>query len=282
MENLKTVNQSITKKQRYVLLLNNSYDTKENDQICSGRYTALKGVLHQEYIDLKTLPQDMLGLDDSITIGSNSWHVEGSFPIIAEEHDGEMINIITGASIEYNPHNRPTNNLSYCKKYPISNVTASMLLHMVSHDYETTKRYQEAEEALIEMQQTKLENHYFQNDYNKFKKYCIYLDDDSENMPFVAIKDGSFYTELTSNTPVYQSKPNEITSNVTFSTKIKLRGKEGLIILSQRNLNEYRDKIEELSRLAKYNYQNYKYQNQGRTFSTRVGAPLTKKKQINK
>lgn len=270
----KKINDDITTNQKYVLLLNNCYDTRENDQICQHKYSVLRGVLEKEYTDFSTLDQDMLGLDDSITIGLNSWLVSGSFPVIAEEHHGEMINCATGRTISYDKDGFNTLGLSYCEKYPISNVMASMLLNMLGRDYEAVKRYHDKEEALEDYA---LSNQLNQNKRNKI--YGVFIDTDEEEKPVIISKDGKNYVEIVSGKTIYQSRKDEISSNITFSIMFRLKGRTGLVKIAENSLEETLVKMDEFERLAKYEYQNYKFKNAKKTFATRTGSPLVRKMQ---
>ena len=264
-------------KKYYCLLLNGCFD-KEYHYVSRETHSIIKNVLRKEYTDLSTLEEDFMELDDKITINEDHWLVEGSFPVIAEEIDGKMIDCVSKKEIGKSVDGVNYRGLSYRYASETNHKMTELLLSIL--DEESIKRYIEGQSKIEEF----LVSIYDMN-YPKKKYYSIYPNDTTVLVN--AIKINEKLVDLITLEPFYKEKPNVITRNLTFEKKERIT-----CDLAKKILKKYKDfidnvykeeYIENIHQLQTANisrYNTYISLNKDRDFWTRTD--LKTKKRIKK
>lgn len=255
-------------KKYYCLLLNGCFDT-EYHYVSLDMHSVIKNVLRKKYTDLSTLEDDFMELDDKITINEDHWLVEGSFPVIAEEIDGKMIDCVSKKEIEKSQDGINYRGLSYRYKSKANPMMAELLLSIL--DEESIKRYIEEQSKIEEF----LISIYDMN-YPKKKYYNIYPNDSEEYIN--GIKFNERIIDLITQTPFYEEESNVITRNLGYDKKERTTYELILREIDNIDQEEYIKKIKQLLTANISRYNNYISLNKERDFWTR--SDLKTKKRI--
>lgn len=248
----------------YCVLLEGYYETEPT--LASGNLCShIPDILKKEYseVDIETLRDDFLLQDNRIVERENSWLVFGSFPIILEEKDGKLYDVITNTPFKkYDRKNPLSNNLLntiyYREIYPATSLTVRELL--ASLDEESISRYKSSINAIKHNYQVKL------HDLEKPRYYHLELTDtkpmDKYKHPVYAEQIGGCMVDIVTNTPIYCSESHGIKSHITYETATPVSKFATLTFLDTITchpaiLSGHIKFIEEEKHKAATNYNNY-------------------------
>jgi len=256
-------------KKYYVLLLNNCFDNHQH-YISTKKCSMIPNVLIKEYTNLSTLEEDFLEYDDTIIEGKSSWIIKGSFPVIAEEINGKMYDVITGKEIKYSPNSEKTDTISYKEKYEANLEIAKLSLSIL--DEESIKRYIKGlkiiEKNTIQPSQ---EEQYYILTPNKNGSIIPLL---------TAKKVNSQIIDIVTNEKIYPTGENKITSYLNYTDKIKVERKESTSIpMSSSGRKYYIQSVVKAKRNCINSYNTYINFNKDKEFDDRINIS---KKQTNK
>jgi len=259
----------INMKKYYVLLLNNCFDNHQH-YISTKKCSMIPNVLIKEYTNLSTLEEDFLEYDDTIIEGKSSWIIKGSFPVIAEEINGKMYDVITGKEIKYSPNSEKTDTISYKEKYEANLEIAKLSLSIL--DEESIKRYIKGlkiiEKNTIQPSQ---EEQYYILTPNKNGSIIPLL---------TAKKVNSQIIDIVTNEKIYPTGENKITSYLNYTDKIKVERKESTSIpMSSSGRKYYIQSVVKAKRNCINSYNTYINFNKDKEFDDRINIS---KKQTNK
>ena len=231
-------------------------------------HSVIKNVLRKEYTELSTLEDDFMELDDKITINEDHWLVEGSFPVIAEEIDGKMIDCVSKKEIEKSVDGVNYRGLSYRYKSKANNKIAELLLSIL--DEESIKRYIEGQSKI-----EKLLVSIYDMNYPKKKYYNIQPNDSEQHIN--AIKVNEIIIDFITQEPFYEEGTNVITRYLSYDKKERTTYE--LIINQVEDINK-EEHIENIKQLLTNNisrYNNYISLNKERDFWTRTDLKTKKR-----
>lgn len=235
-------------KEYYCLLLNNCSDVSIH-YLTLNEHSIIKNVLKKEYQELNKdlLFRDFLELDDKITYEKNSYLVEGSFPVIAECINGEMIDIITKKIIIYSEDGN-TKELSYKSKSKAFEPIVKAMLQIL--DKQSLIRYIQGINKIAKNSQEKIkETEYYLLTVDNFKVCAMLVDKDNMKM-----------IDLITRKVIYPKLPATVIHNLTYDNKEPYTEDEVIQFLS--NLDEeagnnYIAIIKEIETSSICKYNNY-------------------------
>lgn len=255
-------------KKYYVLLLNNCYDIKENQEL-PNPCSVLPNILVKEYTKLtkKKIEKDFLGYDDTITIDKFAWIVKGSYPVIAEEIDGKIYDIVTKKEIKYSKDKYKRKVLSYNKKYLVDKKVVKILLKLL--DESSIERYAKGLEKLEEYTLEK-----YKGIEESEKYYIVTPNDNGVLLPLLITKEiNGQIIDILTNKKIYPSSERKITSNLNYTIKNKISKEKALslpIKVSSGLESAYRKDIERAKMNSARRYNDYILRNENKNFEDRI------------
>ena len=193
-------------KKYYCLQLNNCYDIDKH--YISNFYdcTMLPAIIDKELSDISNLEEEFMNLDYMITENYDNYHIYGKFPVIGEEINDEIYDIITGKKISKSLDGQDINGLSYNKKYEANKRMMELILALL--DKESTKRYIDYLNNIERYSQT-----IYSSKNISETEYQTKLNETNQNIIVKSINDGGIIELYTSNR-IYPIN-NVITSELT-------------------------------------------------------------------
>ena len=214
---------------KYYCVKLNGYNNKNNYYGLTKKNTLLDGVLKKEYskLDKDNLDYDFLSLDSKVTSFKNSFLVEGFFPVIAEEVDGKLYDVIT---LEEIPLVKVSSNeFGYTSKEEISIYYVNLLLSLLDED--SRKRYTQ---AFNELKST---------DFINIENYSVSVN----NEELYAVKVGDKLYEKFTGNPLYEERSNEVNYGITYDDIVK---SDGISFISD-------DYINKVNSMSKHSHKKY-------------------------
>ena len=131
----------VNMKEYYCLLLNNCYDI-ESHWVSLKPFSVVPNIIEKDINDLSMIENEFMGLDNTIIINEDTYHVFGGFPVFGElREDGKIYDVITGKKIVEAKNSKEANDLSYRAKYKADTMMTEEMLTLI--DEESKKRYTE-------------------------------------------------------------------------------------------------------------------------------------------
>ena len=195
----------------YCILLANCFDNYSN-YICPKKHSCIEDVLEKTYSSLNksSLIDNFSGLDNKIKVKEQGTTVKGIFPIIAEEKDGLLVDIITQEPIVSAKEEPETPSLSYIEKYPIDEPTVNILLRELDqYGKETYKNGIKRIKYYSKLVSLGLNKEYY---------YRLVMESTEGNPPFTiyAIEKNGRMIEIITETPIYHYESNEINNSLSY------------------------------------------------------------------
>lgn len=255
----------------YVLLLNNCYD-KDNHYLERNLFSVIPNVLKKELTDLSNIEEEFLGLDDTITIGKNSWIVKGSFPVFAVEADGKLFDIITFNEIKYSKDGKDTKGLTYKNKFELQDTGIKMMQMMLEIlDEEAIERYIK---GLNKIERNLLDN-------SKSKNYMLVPNDNGLYTPLLLAQeiDDQLIDTITGE-KIYPASENIVTRRLNYTQKTRINDSttKTLAIINKSQTEEYTKSVEKARLNSIRRYNDYISMNKEKEFDTKI--ELTKKNKV--
>lgn len=204
----------------YVLLAN--YFDNYCDYTCTNKHSYIQDVLEKSYSSLnKNNPiDDFYGLDSKIKIKDQGIIIKGMFPVIAEEKEGKLVDIITGEPIVSAKENPKAGCLSYIEKYQIDELTVETLLNgVVNYDKEI---------YIDTIKGIKYYSKLVSLNLNKKSYYKLIIETEEKNQPFpiYAMEINGRMVEIITETPIYHNENNAISNSLNYYSETKVSSEE--------------------------------------------------------
>lgn len=249
----------------YCALLEGYYET-EPTLASKNECSHIPDILKKEYseVDIETLRDDFLLQDNRIIEKDDSILVYGSFPIILEEKDGKLFDVITNIPLKkYNSENPKSNSsldtIYYRELYPAMPLAVKELLS--SLDEEGIARYKSAMNWIKYTYQAKLHK------LEKPRYYHLELTDtnsiERRKNPIYAEEIGGRMVEYITKMPIYCGESSAIKSNITYETATPVSKAAFLAYLnsiymgSEKIAAGYRNFLKNQKQKAAIRYNNY-------------------------
>ena len=264
-------------KKYYCLVLSGCYDTV-NHYICSKEHSVMKNVLRKEYTDLTHLEEDFMEYDDTITIQEDNWLVEGSFPVIAYEKDGKMIDCISHKIIYSSNDPHALTGLNYKDKSLARKEMVELLLNIL--DEESKERYIK--------EQNKLEEYLLSTYSMNYPHKKYYFLDIGVEFPVLisAVKINDTMLDMLTLKPIIEAKENLITSKLTYHKAIRTNlesiNNDIMHNIRDNKMADYVSSIDETIISSSKRYNNYRSLNKDKEFNTELNYTSSHKVKVLK
>ncbi len=199
----------------YTLLLHNCYD-KGIHYVAPGYTSMVPDVIIRKYPELPSLEEEFMDLDDRIIEKVDNVTVYGSFPVLAEEIENKMYDIITGKEVTFQPlkYQKLVYGLSYYKKTPADQVMTELLLsNLTDEDKERYADY--INELDLKSKRTLAQKQAPFDAYYLVKPATIRTD----ILPLLTKYTDGEYIDVVTKERLIPAEKDEITSKLSFKNK---------------------------------------------------------------